>query len=101
MFCDVFPRSNGLLVFGKGKGKVHPRTCHEGPKGESLYSSILLSTSTLDGVGGQPHAPAALPPERHCTQCTAGWVGLSAGLDGCGKTHPPPEFDLRTLQPVA
>jgi hypothetical protein len=30
--------------------KVHPRTDHEGPK----------------GVGGQRHAPAALPPGEHC-----------------------------------
>ena len=27
----------------KGKGKVHPRTVHEGPEGEQLYSSYLLS----------------------------------------------------------
>jgi len=33
----------------KGKGKVHPRTHHEGPEGEQLYSSTLLSTSVLDG----------------------------------------------------
>ena len=29
-----------------------------------MYSSTLPSTSTLDGVGGQLHAPAALPPEK-------------------------------------
>ena len=47
----------------KGKGKVHPRTGHEGPEGEK-YSSTLPSTSTLGGVGGQRHAPAALPPVK-------------------------------------
>ena len=47
---------------GKGKGKGHPRTGHEGPEGEQMYSSTLPSTSALDGgVGGQRHAPAALP----------------------------------------
>jgi hypothetical protein len=39
----------------KGKGKVHPKTGHE-------YSSTLSLTSALYGVGGQRHAPAALPP---------------------------------------
>ena len=33
-------------------------------------------TTTLEGVRGQRHAPAALyPRERHGTQCTGGWVG--------------------------
>ena len=27
-----------------------------------MYSSTLSLTSALDGVGGQRHAPAALPP---------------------------------------
>jgi hypothetical protein len=38
------------------------------------------------GVGGQLHAPVALTPgKRPGTQCTGGWVGPRAGLDGCGK----------------
>ena len=48
----------------KGKGKVHPRTGHEGPEGQKKYSSTLSLTSVLDGVGGQRHAPAALPPGK-------------------------------------
>jgi len=39
-------------------------------------------------VGGQRHAPIALPPERPGTDCTGGWVGLRASLDGCGKSCP-------------
>ena len=50
-------------------------------------------------VGGQSHAPAALPPG--ITRFTGGWVGPRAGLDGCGKSHHPPGFDPRTVQPVA
>ena len=46
---------------GKGKGKARPRTGHEGPEGEQRYSSTPSLTSALDGVGGQRHAPAALP----------------------------------------
>ena len=54
------------------------------------------------GVGGQHHAPAALRPgERRGTHFTGGWVGPRAGLDGCGKSRSPPEFDPRTVQPVA
>ena len=66
------------------------------------YSSTLSLTSALDGVGGQRHAPAALPPgKRLGTPCTGGWVGRKAGLGGCGISHPPPGFDPRTVQPVA
>jgi hypothetical protein len=41
------------------------------------------------GVGGQRHARAALSPgKRAGTQCTRGWAGPRAGLDGCGKPRP-------------
>jgi hypothetical protein len=33
---------------GKGKGKVHPRTGHEGPEGEYMYCSSLSLTSVLN-----------------------------------------------------
>jgi len=51
------------------------------------------------GVGGQCHAPAALPPEKTRyplyrrlggLQCQSGWVR---------KISPSPGFDLRTVQP--
>ena len=32
-----------------GKGKGHPRTGHEGPDGEQIYSPSFPSTSALDG----------------------------------------------------
>ena len=35
----------------KGKGKGLPRTGHEEPEGEQMYSSTLPSTSALDGGG--------------------------------------------------
>jgi len=38
------------------------------------------------------------------TLCIGGWMRPRAGLDGCGISphpHPPPEFDPRTVQPVA
>ena len=40
------------------------------------------------GVGGQRHAPTALPPgKRPGTNCTGGWVDHTVGLDGCGKSR--------------
>jgi len=60
-----------------------------------VYSSTLPLTSTLDGVGGQCHTSATLPPGK------TRWVGSRAGLDGCRKSRPPPGFDPRTAQPVA
>ena len=52
------------IITYKGKGKGHPITGHEGPEGEQMCSSTLPLTSALDGVGGQHHAPAALPPGK-------------------------------------
>jgi hypothetical protein len=53
------------------------------------------------GMGDQRHASAGLPPEKTGTHFTGGWVGPTAGLDGCRKSRPPPAFDPRTVQPVA
>ena len=47
------------------EGKGHPITSHEDPEVEMRYSSTLSLTSTLDEVGGQRHAPAALPPGKN------------------------------------
>ena len=38
---------------------------HGGPEEQQRYSSTLSLTSTLDGMGGQPHAPTALPREMN------------------------------------
>ena len=67
-----------------------------------MYNSILSLISTLDGVGGQRHAPAALRPgKRPRTHCAGGWMGRKAGLEGCGNSRPPPGFDPPTVRPVA
>jgi len=40
------------------------------------------------GVGGQCHAPAALPPgESPIAYCTGDWFSVKAGLDECGKSR--------------
>ena len=75
------------------------RTAHRGSRGIALP---FHDYGTRRGVRGQRHAPAALYlRERTGTYCTGGWVGPRAGLDMCGKSRPPPGFDLRTVQPVA
>ena len=66
-----------------------------------MCSYILPSTSALDGVGGQRHAPAALPPGK--TRCplyrrTGGSQRRSGRVR---KISPQPVFDPRTVQPVA
>ena len=52
-------------------------------------------------VGGQRHAPAALPPGKPRYPYIGGWLGFRAGLDGCGESRPPTGFDPRTVQPEA
>jgi len=75
------------------KGKVHPRTGHEGPEGEQRYSSTLSLTSGLDGVGGQRRAPAASPQRKtRYPLYRSGQVR---------KVFPTPGFNPRTVQPVA
>ena len=67
----------------------------------SKFIALLPSTSELDWVGNQHHAPATFPWERPSTHWIGSWVGPRAGLDGCGKSCPPPGFDPQTVQPVA
>ena len=41
------------------------------------------------GLGGQRHAPAALPHgKRPGSHCIGGWVGSRAGLGSCEKSRP-------------
>ena len=52
------------MAAGKGKGKVLPRTGHEGPEGEQTYSSTLPSTSALDGGGWSTPRPGRFIPGK-------------------------------------
>ena len=68
--CYLRSGTYTYLNIYKGKGKLHPRTSHEGPEGEYRYGSTLSLTSALEGVGGQRNSPAALPPgKRPGTHC--------------------------------
>jgi hypothetical protein len=86
----------------KCKGKGHPRTGHEGPEVELRYNYTLSLTLALDGeCVVNPGSRPLYPRERPGTHCIGGWMGPRAGLEGCGKSRPPPGFDPRTMQPVA
>jgi hypothetical protein len=61
-----------VLRLQNGKGKVHPRTGHEGPEGELRYSSTLSLTSALDGVGVNVTPRPLYPRERPGTHCIGG-----------------------------
>jgi len=41
------------------------------------------------------------PRERLGNHSTGDWVGPSVGMDGCGKSRPPPGCDPRIVQLVA
>jgi hypothetical protein len=66
--------------------KAQYTTGYEGPKGKQRYSSTLSLTSTLDGVAGQRHDPAAVTEgKRLGTHFREGCVGHRVLLDGWRK----------------
>jgi hypothetical protein len=83
------------------ESKFRPRTGHEGPEGEQRYCSTLSLTSALDGVGGQRHAPGALPPGKTRYPLHRKLGGLQGRSGRLQKISPPPRFDPRTVQAVA
>jgi len=66
----------------------------------NAYSALSL-TSALDGVVGQRHASAALPPGKTRYPLYR-MLGGPQGRSSCVlKISPLPRFDPRTVQPVA
>jgi hypothetical protein len=90
-----------LVLLYKDKGKVHPTRGHEGPEGDYRCSSILSLTSAIDGVGGQRHAPADLPPGKTRYPLYRRLGGAHGRSEQVWKISPPPGFDPRTVQSVA
>ena len=64
-----------------------------------VYSFLHLVPRWVWAVNATPRS--FYPRERHGTHRIGGWVDPRAGLDGCGKSHPPPGLDPRTVHPVA
>jgi hypothetical protein len=81
------------------KGKGNSITGHEGPEGESRYSSTFSLTSALDGVGGQRHAPAALPPGKTRYLLYRRLGGPQSRTGQVRKNSSQPGFDPRSVQP--
>ena len=81
--------SGRAKVLLNSKGKIQPRTGHEGPGMKYMYSCTLSLTSTLDQGGCSTPRPGRFTPwERSGTHCIGGaWVGPRAGLNRCEKSH--------------
>ena len=83
-------------------GQKSPRTVHEGPEGNSSYSSTLSLTSALDGGGWLTSRAAHFTPRKGNRYPFYRRLCRSQGRSGrVRKISPPPGFDLRTVQPVA
>jgi hypothetical protein len=53
-----------LLKVVIGKGKIRPRTGHEGPKPEQRYGSTVSLASELDGDGWLMPRPSCFTPDK-------------------------------------
>ena len=69
-------------------------------RGGEGVALIHLQRRRQKNVGGQHQVPAALSPGKTGVHHIGGWVGPSAALDNT-QNPAPPEFDPRTVQPVA
>ena len=92
---------NGKCVADGTHHKVHPITGYEDPEVAMRYSSTLSFTSAVDGVGGQSHAPAALPLVKTRYQLYRRLGGPHGRSGRMRKTSTPPGFDPPIVQPVA
>jgi hypothetical protein len=66
-----------------------------------MYSSTFSLTSALDGVGGQRHAPATLPPVKTQYPLYRRLGGGQGRSERMRKISLPSGFDPRTAQSVA
>ena len=62
-----------------------------------MYNSTLSLTSALEGVGGQRHAPVALPPVKTRCPLYRGLGGPQGQSARVRKISPPPGFDPPTV----
>ena len=96
---QVQSKQNPHFTAIKGKGKVHPRTCNEGPEGEERYSITLSLTSALDGGGWSTPRHGHFTPEKY--PLYRGLGGPLSRSQLVRNISPPPRFDPRTVQPIA
>jgi hypothetical protein len=87
---------------GKGKGKIHPITSHEGPERErEMYRSTPSLISALDEVGGHLHALVALPTVKAPYPLYRRLGGPQGQSGLVRKTSPPLGFEPQIVQAVA
>jgi hypothetical protein len=66
-------------------------------KGSRGTALPFFNLDAVPRVEGQREALTALPlRKRNGAQCTVGWVGPRADMDGCGKSPPPPPTHTHT-----
>ena len=91
------------LVGLKVKVKVTLVQASNSQSGSRCIALLFLLPRRKMQVCGQRHAPAALPTGRKPgKQCKGGWMGLTAGLHGCGKYRhrPGPSSPQRVTIPT-
>ena len=75
--------------------KVHPTTGHEGPEGETRYSSTLSFTSALDGCGWSTPRPGPFTPRKETRYPMCRRLGVPP-QDRCGRVRKiSPSIEIR------
>ena len=88
---------NQQIHKGKGRGKVHPRTGHEGPEWEQRYRSTLSLNSALDGGGWSTPRPGRFTPGKETRYPLHRRLAGSQGRPGqVRKISPPPPTGIRS-----
>jgi hypothetical protein len=88
--------------FKREKRYVRPITVHEGLEREKKYSPTLSLTSALDGDGRLRSRPGRSTPGKMEPVLILQDLGEPQGrCERVRKMLHPPEFDPRTIQPVA
>ena len=71
------------------KVKVTLEQATKAQKGSRCIALLFLQPRRQMRVGGQRHAPSALPPgKRRGTHCIGSWMCPRTGMDVCGKSRP-------------
>jgi hypothetical protein len=82
-----------FTIVDKGKGKVHPRTGHEGPEVKQRYSCTLSLTSALEGGWVFKDMPWLLCPGKDPVPIVQE-VGLAPGPVWKAAENLAPHWDL-------
>ena len=96
--CYILLYNKSLI---KVKGKIHPRTGHEGPEGDLRYSSTLSLTLALYGVGWSTPRPGRFTPGKTRYPLYRRLGGPEVRSGRVRKILPLPCIEPPTLQLVA